>query len=171
MRRYELGMDSVTSRWLVAYSARNYWRVAPYIDFEDLLQDGQLVFWRVRRKYLGRRSSAHLINTFKASFINHMHDLASARTHSPIEVQVDVLPQPIEQETQTLLAAIAMAPFHIREAIKVFTSEEGLALLRRPYRLRGDGSRETLNERLCKIAGFDAKRIDLAGSLKQFLLN
>jgi len=181
MRREELGMDKLTQRWMIGHAARNYWRVASFIDLEDLIQDGHMVFWRVRRKYLGKRSGAYIVNTFKASFINHIHDLATARSRAPLELHFfdNLLTEenardadrmmPIEPEVQTFLASLAAAPFRIREALAVFASEEGRERLRRPYRLRADGTRETVNERLCRIAGFDPQRVDLSTSLREFL--
>lgn len=173
--RVELVMDSTTKKWLLAFARDNFWRVADHIEFEDLLQDGFVIFYRVRNKYREQgRTHKHIINTFKLSVRNHLHDLATQRTRCPYEFQDDpdkyISLSPRMLPHQLVELAILQAPFRVRETLAVLASESGRRKLRKPYRIRGDGSRETLNERLCRIAGFDATRVDLATTLKSYFL-
>lgn len=183
MERVPLLMDKATRKWLRDFAKANYWRVASWYELEDLLQDGMVLWHQIRQRYRGRQGK-HLTNTFKLSFRNHVHDLATARTkavpqflildaHDTVEDDDHVTPlerlSPREPESQTFAADLRSAPYRVQEALAVFASDVGRAALRRPYRLRGDGSRETLNERLCRIAGFDSNRVDLVGHLRAYL--
>lgn len=199
-RRLEMIMDSSTRKWLVAFCRDNYWRVAPHIELEDLVQDGFVKFHTIRDRYRGQgRTHAHLINTFKVAFRNHVNDLSNYRTRQPLEIQVlDVdwsdrknikglrrtdgtgnMQDPNEDfvdhlmprapEEQTFAARLATAPFRVREALAVYASEEGRQRLCVPYRMRADGTRESLNDRLCRLAGFDPTRVSLVAELRGFL--
>jgi hypothetical protein len=177
MHREYIGMDRKTKQWLANTSSRNYWRVCSYYDIDDLIQDGMLIYHRVTQKYKGSgKSPAHILNTYKASFKNHIHDLANKRTRQPVELQLlSMSPDdndyserfvPGVPEMQTLAAKIAKAPVRVREVLQLFASDDECKRMRAPYRVRIDGQRETLNDRLCRLAGFDPDIVDLVSSLK-----
>lgn len=184
-QRVELKMDAATLRWLRDFVRCNYWRVARDIEFDDLIQDGFLLFLKIRQRYRSQgRTHQHLVNTFKLTYRNHVHDLANERTRAPAEYQVLDLPydyddpdsispierlSPREPETAPFAARLASAPFRVREALAVYASEEGRERLCKPYTRRADGTRETLNERLCRLAGFNPKRVSLVEELRGFL--
>lgn len=191
MQRIELVMDARTRGWLVQVAKKNYWRVAAHIDLDDLVQDGFVVWHHVQQRYREQgRIHSHIVNTFKRAYRNHLHDLSNARTRAPMELQlldaessasedyevhaprqaVERL-APLEHGAQELLMALKQAPFKVREVLKLFNDPAGLERMRRPYRIRGDGSRETLNERLCRMAGFDATRVNLVEAVQAYLLS
>lgn len=189
MRRLELMMDPTTRAWLVRVAKKNYWRVAHHLELDDLLQDGFVVWHRVQQRYREEgRDHAHIINTFKRAYRNHLHDLSRARSKAPPELQLldDELDAdayevhaprhrvehlaPLEFGGQELAVALQQAPFRVREVLKLFNDEQARESMRKPYRQRGDGSRETLNERLCRLAGFNAARVNLVDLLHSYLL-
>lgn len=171
--RIELVIDRRTRKWVIDFAAANYWRVAAHIDLEDLLQDGMMLFHKCRQKYREEgRGHAHIINTFKQAFRNHVTNLAIARTRdlemmaTDVEWTDDLSPR--ENGQQEFTVALQKAPFRVREALAVYTTERGRDKMRKPYHLYVDGSRETLNDRLCKVAGFDRTRVQLTTTLREY---
>jgi hypothetical protein len=185
-------MDQKTKSWLLGTCSKHYWRVAAYYDLDDLIQEGMLVYHRTEVRYNeeGRhaeqkrnKSHSYMVSTFKRSFINHIHDLANKRSRQPLELQIIDQPVPDDDvgrrnwldyhgpstpETQTFCAMVSMAPLRIREVLALFNSDDNRKRLRAQYRIRPDGSRESLNERLCRLAGFDPECVDLVRQLQLY---
>lgn len=159
------GMGDTTRQWLLRTVAKNYWRVCTYYEFEDLVQDGYMVFLLVKQKYEGRGfTDSHISNLFKRSFINHIHDLSNKRTRQAFEVPEIVTNEdddevtrtvPGDPELQTIGLMIAKAPREIRAVLDILVSDAGRKRLRAPFRHSPTGSRETMNDRLCRLAGVD----------------
>ena len=189
MIRIELMMDSRTREWLLRVAKKNWWRVADFIDLDDLVQDGFVVWYRVHQRYREEgREHPHIVNTFKRAYRNHLHDLANARTRAPVELlwldseftdhddddahaprkPVEML-APLEYGAQEITVHLKQAPFRVRELLKLFADPQARERMTHPYRVHGDGSRETLNERLCRLAGFDANHVDLVHTLRAYL--
>lgn len=86
-------MDKAARAWLVTVTADHFWRVASWYEFEDLLQDGMMTWYRIVEKYetnTGRvRSRPHLMKLFKRSFLNHIHDLSRNKRVARVEVKAD----------------------------------------------------------------------------------
>lgn len=179
-------MDRSARAWLVTVVANHYWRVAHWYDFEDLLQDGHMVWWRVIQKYEtepGRvRSRGHLMRLFKTSFLNHIHQLSKDATCRRVEVRAeDVVPE-AEGDAQDLWSRlgwshdageyarlIAEAPATVKPLITALLFGPPSRALRALYRVNPDGTRETTNERLCRLVGIDPATMDLATELRSYL--
>lgn len=165
MRRPDAEMDDATRRWLLATVYKEFWRVAKWIEADDLIQDGMVCYYRVRQKYLGQRTRGHINSTFKRSFKNHIHDLANQRSRNPKETRFTELVTidapdtvienllPAEYEQQSFNAMVNEAPALVRELVKLFATDEGRQRLRAVYRVRANGRRETTNERLQRLVG------------------
>ena len=170
-----LEMDGPARLWLYKTCHKQFWRVAGWYEFDDLVQDGFMKFYHVQRKYSrARRDSKHgavteqrhLMALFKIAFINHIHGLATRRTRAPDDclledmavakaIGADQLADsllPAEQSNAELFTSICQAPEPVQRLLGKIASEPELPALRSAYRVRRDGTRETLNQRLCRIA-------------------
>lgn len=167
-------MDESAKRWLAKTASKNLWRVQPFYDYEDLVQEGFWIFYKVKRRY-PKVNKRHLMALFYRSYSNHITYLAESRTKraeilscdmSDADNYLDVWDNVCyPQQTEVL---IAHAPKPVAKLLRALEDDNNLIKLRRPYRQRLAG-RETFNERLCKIIGLDATSIDLAGMLRQYL--
>ena len=162
-------MDHGARVWLAKTARANYWRMASWYELEDLLQDGAMHYQRIVNRYPDITSRAHLMRLFQITFLNHLHDLAKKRTG-----EADVLAtyererqENIEPDASSFLAAVAKAPPAVRAFLKNLAKDAGAKILRQPPRVRMSGQEETLNERLCRIAGVDPSTIDLPQTLKE----
>jgi hypothetical protein len=136
------------------------------------VQDGFVCWYRVIRRYARVRqgSSKHRMALFKRVFSNHIHDL-SKRKSRLLEVHFEDLPPKIADAlnypaTQDLYGA---APPLVKLGLTVLMAPKHARSLRSSYRVRADATRETFNERLCRLAGLDPRTIDLAGELRYYL--
>ena len=177
-------MDVGAKKWLYRTAHKNYWRVAHWLEPEDLIQDGYMHFYRVVEKYSDLSDdphSPHLMSLFKITYINHLHNLSKERTRKPeLAISQMVLGLRPDEDTQfleqhqmpddsfgPLAAAIASAPELLQKLLIVMVQES--KALRAMYRVRRDGTRETVNERLCRLAGIGDTSVDLTSTLKVYL--
>lgn len=164
-------MDSGTRAWLFKHSRENYWRVAGWMDFEDLIQDGMLCWYRVIRRYerVAKGSSKHRMSLFMRTFRNHIHDLSKQRSRL-IEVHIDDLPPHVaDLAAHDMQQVYGGAPPLVKLGLTVLMAPAHARSLRANYRVRNDSTRETFNERLCRLAGLDHHTIDLAGDIRTYL--
>lgn len=182
-------MDEGACAWLVTVCADHFWRVPHWYEFDDLLCDGLECWYRVVAHYETKpkrvRNRAHLMRLFKTTFLNHIHKLSKQKTRNRVEVLVgDVVPdQPYTRHDDHDVwdrisrprdigeynRVVAEAPEFLKPLLRALLVDAPAPYLRALYRRRGNGTRETLNERLCKIAGYDPTEIDLVGELRMFL--
>lgn len=180
-------MDDGARYWMVKTAKANYWRVASWYELDDLIQDGMLCWWRIVDRYetkAGRvRARRHLMRLFQRTYTNHIHDLAKARTHYEFEQKIsDVLSAPIESEARLwhvvdndggdLMAferLIAEAPRQLRALIGQLLSDGESPTLQASYRVRRDGTRETLGERFARMVGDKERNHNYPDTLRRFL--
>jgi hypothetical protein len=175
-----LAMDASARGWLLKTSVRNYWRVAAWMELDDLIQDGYLHYQRLVNKYPDVTDKPHIMQLFKRTFTNHVHDLSKKRMRTP-EQTFSATPHEnsdndgildkagSEPELATFRAFLSQAPKPVRDVIALLTKEAGRLAIRAQYRKRNDGTRETVNERLCKLCGYDHNAIDLAWLVRAYL--
>lgn len=179
-------MDTGARGWMINFAKANFWRVAAWYEFDDLVQDGfmcwEFVVDHYERKSGRIRRRAHLMAAFKTAFINYIHGLAKRRTRSVDAVMVcdlspdcallpeDTVWDGVLQIEDTLDHArlVSEAP-PLLHAILTKLDAGRLCALRSLYRVFSDGSRETLNDRLCRLAGVDPGAFDLATQLRAYL--
>lgn len=152
---------------------REYWRVSRWMDLDDLIQDGFMCWYRVIRRYarVPHGSSKHRMALFKRVFTNHIHDLSKRRSRLP-EMHFEDLPHDIADHLHATYASqdlYGAAPPLVKLGLTVLMAPEHARSLRSHYRVRVDMSRETFNERLCRLAGLDPRVIDLAGEIRYYL--
>jgi hypothetical protein len=159
-------MDAGARRWMLFTVKKNYWRVSPWIELDDLIQDGYLQYQRVLVRYPDATHPAHIMRLFQRCFINYLHDIATKRTRELAIMQALPPLEPIPNNTDALLA-LAKAPPLIRQFLhRVMTDDAACAELRKPY-LRKGTHRETVNERLCRVAGVPPN-LDFTKQLLEF---
>lgn len=90
-------MNESQRRWLVKVARSQFWRVAPWYELDDLIQDGFLCYAKVLRKYPRIHNPAHLGKLFQVTYQNHIHTLANRRRHSITELHLDDLVAPIAE--------------------------------------------------------------------------
>lgn len=174
-------MDAIARGWLIAVVKDQYWRVASWYDFDDLVQDGYMVWYRVVQKYeveAGRvRSRPHLMRLFKRSFINHIHQLAKNKTVASFEIKAaDLI---TFADPWSVLApafdvgeyarVVVDAPKAVRPLLRRLLFGAPSPVLRARPRFRADGTRTTTNERMCRLVGADPASVDLADELYSYL--
>lgn len=177
-------MDQGARAWMLLTVKKNYWRVAHWYGYDDLVQDGFMCWARVVHRYeteKGRvRSRRHLMQLFKTTFSNHIHDLSKQWTKSPHEDKIlDVIASPSEGESFDGLECegdacaferlLAEAPQSLRPLLAALLRDGPSKTLRAAYRVRRDGTRETINERLCRLIGANPHDYDYATALRSFL--
>jgi DNA-directed RNA polymerase specialized sigma24 family protein len=172
-------LDAGMRGWIKKTAYRHHWRVASYIDFEDLVQEGYLQFCRVRDRYGGDLDRRHFMSLLQRTYLNRITDMARERTRLH-EVPVSALAVEKPHDTfehlcgeasdATLLAALFVrAPEELRMLIATALSETGQRVLDATPFLWRDGERETSNERLCRILGLDPKKHNLATMLRDYI--
>lgn len=168
--RQPMRIDEYLKRWIKIHASRNHWRVAHWMDLDDLIQDGLVLWLHVATRYKDTVSErAHMVSLFQTSYIRHVHALANKRTAAVTEVQwtnlmassdgEDVVDEPAclsdngdgAAETE-LRALLAKAPEPLRKLLDFFEHGE-VWRLTKLYRRRYGGLRETFNERLARLTG------------------
>lgn len=188
-------IDKSAQLWLFKTAHKNYWRVQSWYDLDDLIQDGYMTWCMVADRYAdsvrerckdqpeNQRHDAMvevMMSLFRRSYTNHIHDLASRRSRT-LEVAVSDL-DPVEQShaqvfentTPAYNAAreaevVDLAPDGIREVLQLYNNDPASPKISARFRVRRDGSRETLNERFCRLSGCDPDKCNLVNSVYQYL--
>lgn len=171
-RLFKPSMDQGVQGWIFNTARENFWRVAEYYEFEDLLQDGGMIWAKIVRRYPGAENQKQFMALFKRAFTNHIHDL-SKKASAIRYVREAEMPETFEgllemsdpdQDPDVLLLIRQLPPAIMRALRKMYA--EGRE---HPFRLRLDGSRETTRERLCRLAGLDPAARDLRNALQAHL--
>lgn len=164
-------LDDGAINWMKRNAAKQYWRVAPWINLDDLIQDGYLCWFIVRSKYPYVESRANRMALFKRVFNNHLHNLANAKTRHPeiafAQAELDAKLDGESCELAEMMTMIAEAPVKVRKLLKKLIADP--TCLRDTYRKDDGLIRETLNERLCRLAGLNPQLNDLHADLRAAL--
>jgi DNA-directed RNA polymerase specialized sigma24 family protein len=163
-------MDQGVRGWILKTARENLWRVSGHIEIDDLVQDGFMFWHRIVTRYPNVTETKHRMSLFKTAFTNHIHDLSKRKTRLDVvpEADIDV---PIEHmregedpsQDPDLSFIIKQLPPAIMRVLTRMMEREN------PYRLRLDRTRETTNERLCRIAGLDPSHRDIQTAVLQYL--
>ena len=193
-----MDMDFGARHWLVKTARANYWRVSSWVELDDLIQDGYVLWFRLIEHYDEVTELKHMMSLFQRSYTNYLHDLSKFRTRDVVtieanlrvnlekridrgavpELQPDEVANELEAsngdyalttELETMMD-LGVPPTEVAAFFELFQSEEGLRRLRARYRRRKGGVRETFNQRLCRLLGFDATEVDVVGSLRSYIL-
>ena len=165
--RDRVRMDAGARRWLLSAAQQNLWRIASWYDFDDLVQDGMLLYYHVCERYPEATDPRHIMRLFQRTFLNHCHNLSRKQ-----RVKMEVVDTDFVQHHCTahdhfadLLLWLAEAPDEVRRLLQ--------ALIRDGWKMDGpyapSGRRETTNERLCALVGADHNSVNLHRVLRSYL--
>lgn len=165
---------------IVNTAKRNLWKVANWYELEDLVQDGVMIWLKVRGHYYpkGVTDIKHLTSLFKTSFSRHIIDLAAEKRYGE-ELAISQFIGPdsdgthewetllgVQQETATVAVLLHSAPAELKALWRFLTSEDGRERLRGRYQKKG-GVKETTNEFLCRLLGLDPEMVNLEKIARQ----
>jgi hypothetical protein len=162
-------MDNGARVWMERTARKHFWRVCRWYDLDDLVQDGYVQWQRVCNKYPDVTNRAHFMRLFMVTYTNHIHGLASFKKKQNDVCESDLTPNqegeaiPLmerllsdESDYGSFMAMIKKAPEPITKLLSLMATEDGRNRLAAVYRRRANGTRETTNERLCRLTGCDA---------------
>ena len=164
-------------KWAAKMAHNNVWRTLPLHDVEDLMQDAYLYFMLVKERY-NPGNARHFMSLFMRCFYNHIQNLARDRmrqneTHLVIETadgEIDYLQELCEDQTALVALhvklAVMDAPTEVQSVLNALTDPE---YSYKPKKRRRGRGRETPNQFLCRIAGLNARKIDVVGQIKEWL--
>lgn len=166
--------------WVRNYIASNKWRVEPHHDAGDMFSEAFLAFAKCEAMYPEVVDPRHFMRLFQRTFMNKIHNLASARTkryalaydengdredgtggnaNAAIASQQR---RSVELDETELNLLIEDAPHVVRALIDAVMDapEELLGFLRDEWH----GLRETRAQRFARLAGVDAVERDQDGT-------
>jgi len=170
-------MDTGAKGWLLRTAHKHYWRVASWMEFEDLIQDGYLHYARIANKYREVKDPPQIMALFKRTYINHLHDISKKRTK-----QIDVAISSIVSDEHVTdffernggedddFSNLLLAPELVKATLFALSRPSAIKVLRSRYRKYADGTRETTNERLCRLVGLDPSMFSLHSVLRSYLI-
>lgn len=182
-------LDEGMRKYLYTMARKNHWRVAQWIDLDDLTQDGFMCYAKCVHKYPDVVDQKHMMKLVMVTFVNHISTLAGKHTAS-IERKLarseftrgadseraaddseawDLLP---EAESATILTELEHAPGYIRDLILLLAKDSGEALgmmLNRRGKLTK--VRENSNEHFCRLLGLNPKDHDIASRVRAYFAN
>ncbi len=149
-KRRDPYLDAGMKNFLVHMSRKELWRVASWYEFEDLLQDGYLCYYKCRNsdRYKVLTSKNHpaksdrkwMMSLVRTTFENYIHDLAR-RYAMVTETAVSQLGledselddvwgiiAPSQPEEATLASMLASAPEEISRLMILLASDSAEAL-------------------------------------------
>lgn len=172
MNRTPLDMDRQAWAFVNRIARANFWRVASWYDFDDLAQDGAVIWYRVGRQYPHISDPRHLMSIFKMAYTQHIHDLSKRATRQrELEVAEDDAPELGDDPPRydpALIELIVHAPASVKAVILAMLEAPG-ERLRATYRRRMDGTRETTSERLASLADLSMDTPDLVAAIRSYL--
>jgi hypothetical protein len=166
-------MDEGARKWLFKYVSKNYWRVAPWIEFDDLIQEGYVQYCVVLQRYPDAVTAPHKMSLFKLCLRSYVENMVRANTKQVDEAVSDLeslreFPKMQADESFELRALLIKAPDLIKSVIELLKDSTILEELIKPLGHYDNGRRETLNDRMCKLLNKNPKKIDVVGQLRMF---
>jgi hypothetical protein len=127
-------------------------------DFDDLIQEGYVVYDRCRRRYAATVENAkHFMRLYQVSFINRVHQVANIRTRRN-ETDMIVVIDGVESSLLNHVYDLESDGDFDDVDVQIMLREAPSMIIRVLERhnsthfCRKDGRRETTNEYLCRIA-------------------
>lgn len=161
-------LDKGMRGWIVNFAVKNHWRVAAWMDVEDLVQEGYLCYAKCLDRYGTDLVQRHFMALVQQSFQNRVHNLAAKRTRTidaPVASydagDVSEVCEGVEPEEGTLATLVRSLPRELSELLQT--------LLGDARELAEQLPRETTNAWLCRIAGLPAARYDVEAALRRHL--
>jgi hypothetical protein len=165
--------DAGAKAWIYKYAKKQYWRVAAWIEFDDLVQDGLVEYYEVRKRYPQAVEPSHIMSLLQLCFRSKIEDLVRANTKQLDDARSDIVevyesPMMIVPDASNFNTLLAKAPKLISDVIALLTNDVYKEEISKPFERYQDGRRETLNDRVCKLLGLDAKKINAVQETKLY---
>lgn len=181
-------LDKGLHGWIINHAKKNFWRVASWYDFDDLVQDGFLCYCLCNARYRHVKEQRHFMSLVKISFIRHIHNLSNQRTRAvdePLMLGPDQAEDywgaleamlPTEPEEATFVTLLNQLPEKFQKLIQILQNEgKDLPILSREdardhkgrFRVR---HRETTNDYHCRLAGVDPQVHDIQAIFHEHFL-
>lgn len=165
-------MDEGARNYLFKYARKQHWRVAAWIDFDDLIQEGYFAYYDTLRRYPTAQEPQHKMALFKLVLRSNIEDLVRKNTKQIDDARSDLVelsdnPNMILPDFSNLHALLIKAPKAIKDALALLADDKAREELQKPFTRYDNGRRETLNDRFTRLMGID-NTIDVVGQLKSY---
>lgn len=155
--------------WIYNHASENYWRVANWCEFDDLIQDGLMLAYKCRDRY-GRPGKdidqPHFMALVKKAFYNHIAEIlrhsraeqdnvtrlgdVAQQLEGGSEIEaLDLTAPPVGPE-QELVAIITRLPETLRKAVLAHLTKSEEFRNNRPRRFEPETEAQVLK----RLAGF-----------------
>lgn len=170
--------DTNAERWLKHYAVRNFWRVAPWLELDDIMQLGYEAYYETRSRYPTATEPKHIQSLFQLVFRSRLEDVVRCyvkQVDEPDSEKVEEseasfdatgLPWTKSSGLLDIHALLIKAPEKVTKVVDLLVKEPGV--LSKPYEKDDSGRRETLNDRLCVLLGLDPKSVDLVKMTRNY---
>lgn len=152
------GMDRIASGWLYNTAKKNYWRVEGYCEFEDLIQDGMVCYYKVVRRYPNVVEPKHRMRLFQIAFTNYIHTLSVKRSKQRERIVIEHELGDLFDHMRDRIAGceelgilLARAPIIVKKLVAAIDSKP--EEFRKPYKKRRSGTREKTADRMRRLSG------------------
>lgn len=152
-------LDAGIRGWLVNTAKKNLWRVPPWYDLNDLIQEGYICYSNCNLKYGRDLTPSHFMALVKVSYIHQLHDLANLRTRNAAELMLPLDSPAFSRavpEESTFFTLLKQLPGELQELITILLNDAKDIPM-----LREGRDRETTNEYLCRLIGVDPEYVNL----------
>lgn len=165
-RPFDSFFDQGLKGWLIQYAAKHHWRMSSWVDLEDLIQEGYVVFAFCKDRYYYNptdpsrevRERAHFMALFKRVYASVVSDMARRNQRDIPQMVISQLAIPGTEEAALealgggidgdaeLAATIAKASIEVRKLLAAIN--DGTFDDRRyaKWHCRGGLKRETTNQ-------------------------
>lgn len=172
-RKYSPQFAGPIEGYCVNHLKQNFWRLQSSMEYQDAMQEAQLVFYRLVAKYPKVKEPQHFMALFKTAWGRRVTDLAHVDTHCRCEVAVpddgdsSDLPGDLDNNGMVTLM-IQQAPAEVKRVLALFlvAPAELLELAVTSWRQNGHNSPEG-NKWLCRSLGF-APGTDVIGMVEKY---
>lgn len=163
-------MDEGARNYLYKYAKKNHWRVAAWIDFDDLIQEGYYAYYYTINRYKDAKTPQHIMSLFKLVLCSTIEDLVRANTKQVDDARSDIVEtcdNMVLPDFSNLHALLIKAPQAIKDVLALLADDKQRDELTKPFTKYDNGRRETLNDRLCRLLNIDSKK-DLVGEVRSY---
>ncbi len=130
-----------------------------------------MVFAKIVARYPDIENPKHRMALFKTAFRNHIHDLSKKKsalalvTESDLAVPINQLRdgEDPEQDPDLVFVIKQLPPAIARVIRRLYAEDRG-----HPFRRYLDHTRETTNERACRLAGLDPAKRNVKSALQSY---
>lgn len=161
------------------FARKNHWRVAAWLDLDDLVQEGWLSYYAIRRhpRYAALTNKRNptpddirqVMALVRTTFTRRMHSLAKSFNAIP-EASLDGSLSdlaPAADCANGIGIALAGMPHELANLLAMLVA--GDLKYRRVRRGTSRPLRETTNEALCRLLGVDPRKVNVYRQILQHL--